>query len=161
MAEYKLTQEIIQLSYSNIWDTAKLEWSLDYIYEAEEPERCLCGHFPIIEICILKNKVNGNAATVGNSCVKKFMGLTSSDKIFKAVKKVRKNIGKSLNAEALDYAHQKSWINDWELEFANDTRLKRLPTAKQLETRKKINQKILLYMKIIDKNRIDVSPKNQ
>ena len=58
MSEYKLTNEIIGLSQSKVWDTAKLEWSLSQIYEADEPERCLCGHFPIIEICILQNKFN-------------------------------------------------------------------------------------------------------
>lgn len=71
MSEYKLTQGIIQLSNSDMWDTAKLEWSLLYIYEAEEPETCLCSHSPIIEVCVLKNKYNHNTTIVGNSCVKK------------------------------------------------------------------------------------------
>lgn len=55
MSEYKLTQEIIALSVSSNWDVAKLEWKLYEIYEADEPETCLCGHFPIIEICVLSN----------------------------------------------------------------------------------------------------------
>ena len=69
MSEYKLTQEIINRSVSDRWDEAKLEWSLCEVYEAEDPETCLCGHFPIIELCVLGNKTNGRFATVGNCCV--------------------------------------------------------------------------------------------
>lgn len=76
MSEYKLTQEIIALSQAKTWDVAKLEWILHEIYEAEEPETCLCGHFPIIEICTLQNKLNSNFVTVGNCCVKKSGGIT-------------------------------------------------------------------------------------
>jgi hypothetical protein len=83
MSEFKLTEEIINRSQSKVWDMAKLEWSLHKIYEADEPETCLCGHFPIIEICTLRNKLNGQFATVGNCCVKKFIGLPS-DLIFQA-----------------------------------------------------------------------------
>jgi len=90
MSEFKLTNEIIDLSKSKIWDAAKLEWSLAKIYEADEPETCLCGHFPIIEICILQNKLNHKQATVGNCCVKKFIGLPS-DKIFQAVNRQRQS----------------------------------------------------------------------
>lgn len=88
MSEYKLTEEIIKLSQSKLWDVAKSEWTLYEIYEADKPERCLCGHFPIIEICNLKNKLNSNYATVGNCCVKKFIGLPS-DKIFQVIKRVK------------------------------------------------------------------------
>ena len=110
MSEYKLTQEILSLSNANIWEAAKTEWSLDQVYEAEEPETCLCGHYPIIEICIIKNKITLKHATVGNCCVKKFIGLPS-DKIFQSVKKVRKDIDKSLNPDALLYALEKKSIN--------------------------------------------------
>lgn len=66
MSEYKLTSGVISLSVADNWDAAKLEWALQEVYEADEPERCLCGHFPIIELCILSNSRNGNLATVGN-----------------------------------------------------------------------------------------------
>lgn len=69
------------MSQSDIWDAARLEWNLHEVYEANEPETCLCGHYPIIEICVLKNIINSNFTNVGNCCVKKFIGLPS-DKIF-------------------------------------------------------------------------------
>lgn len=146
MSEYKLTQEIIRLSYSKVWDIAKLEWVLFEIYEADEPDTCLCGHFPIIEICNLQNKVNGQFATVGNCCVKKFIGLPS-DLIFQAVKRVRKDKQKSLNAEAIHHAYQKKWINEWEYKFSIDTMRKRILTDKQMQTRMKINEKMMQNMK--------------
>lgn len=146
MSEYNLTQEIISLSQSKVWDLAKLEWGLDQIFEAEEPEECLCGHYPIIEICILRNKLNGKFASVGNCCVKKFIGLPS-DLIFQAVKRVRKDNEKSLNAEAINYAFNKGWISAWEFSFSIDTIRKRNLSEKQLQMRVKINEKILLCMK--------------
>lgn len=146
MSEFKLTKEIIGLSHSQFWNEAKLEWKLDEIYEADEPETCLCGHFPIIETCIIRNNINNNLATVGNCCVKKFMGL-SSDKIFQAIKRVRKDNQKSLNAEAINYAHNKNWINDWEKEFYLDVMRKRKLSEKQLNKKIQINTKLAENMK--------------
>ena len=146
MSEYKLTQGIIELSEAITWDAAKLEWKLAEVYEADEPETCLCGHFPIIEICILSNIKNTNSTNVGNCCVKKFMRLPS-DKIFTAVKRVRKDNEKSLNAEAIEYAFEKNWINDWEKSFYLDIMRKRNLSTKQLETKIKINMKLAGNMK--------------
>ena len=111
MSEYQLTAEIIKRSQAKVWDAAKLEWALKEVYEAEEPDTCLCGHFQIIEICALRNKLNGKGAVVGNCCVKKFVGLPSH-KIFQAVKIVRKDTEKSLNAEAVQHAYDRDWISE-------------------------------------------------
>jgi len=75
MSEYRLIAEIIGHSEAATWDQAKMEWGLAEVYQAEEPETCLCGHFPIIELCVLRNKLNLAQVTVGNCCVKKFLGL--------------------------------------------------------------------------------------
>ena len=141
MSEYKLSREIIELSEANIWDAAKLEWKLEEIFEADEPGTCLCGHTPIIETCILRNEKNRNTAIVGNCCVKKFIGLPS-DKIFQAIKRVRKDNEKSLNAEAIEYAYSRGWINDWERNFYIDNMRKRNLTNKQLAKKIQINDKL-------------------
>ena len=143
MTEFKLISEIISKSLSDTWEDAKKEWVLSNIYFAESPETCLCGHFPIIELCELKNNKNGNNATVGNCCVKKFIGL-SSDKIFQAVKRIRNDSGKSLNAETLELALDNNWINSWEFDFYTDTLRKRKLTEKQMQKRNQINEKIIL-----------------
>lgn len=146
MSEYKLASAIIALSDAENWDAAKLEWALQEVYEAGEPETCLCGHFPIIELCILKNKRNGNHATVGNCCVKKFVGLPS-DKIFRAVKRVRKDTSKSLNAEAIKHAFNRGWITEWERDFYFNIMRKRILTAKQASKKQQINELVLQRMK--------------
>lgn len=142
MSEYKLSQGIIALSNASNWDQAKMEWALDSIYKEEEPDTCLCGHHPIIEICILKNRLNSNTAVVGNCCVKKFIGLPS-DKIFQAVKRVRSDDTKSLNSETIEHAFQNRWINDWEYNFYMDVLRKRNLSSKQLTKKKQINNRVL------------------
>lgn len=145
MSEFKLTAEIIARSKAKTWDLAKTEWSLAEVYEAEEPETCLCGHFPIIEICTLKNRITGQTADVGNCCVKRFIGLPS-DKIFQAVKRVRKDPSKSLNGETITHAFEKAWINEWERDFYLKIMRKRVLTSKQSEKKIQINEKIAMRM---------------
>jgi hypothetical protein len=146
MSQFQLTTEIIKRSVSNTWDEAKLEWALHEIYEADEAETCLCGHFPIIELCILNNKRNGQIATVGNCCVKKFIGLPS-DKIFQAVKRVRKDPSKSLNGEAIGHAFQKGWLTKWEKDFYFNIMRKRNLTDRQAAKKAQINELFLQRMR--------------
>jgi hypothetical protein len=145
VSEYKLKEEILKRSQAKEWDIAKLEWELNDIYEAEKPVTCLCGHFPIIQICTLQNKLNNQFATVGNCCVKKFIGLPSN-LIFKAIKRVRKDNQKPLNTEAIQYAYEKSWINEFEHKFSIDTMRKRNLSPKQLQIRMQVNEKMLANM---------------
>ena len=149
MTQQKLREEIIERSESNSWDKAKSEWELDYIYFAEkgEPERCLCGHFPIIELCVLINLENGSHATVGNCCVKKFMDIRS-DIIFQAVKRIQDDDESALNEDAIEYAHARGWLTDWEYKFSQDTKRKRKLSSKQLAYRTRINKKILAWINL-------------
>ncbi len=150
MSEYKLSQEIILRSEADTWDEAKLEWKLAQVYYVSEAGTCLCGHSPIIEICVLHNKYNDNDAIVGNVCVKKFLGL-SSDKIFQAVNRVSKDNEKALNAETIAHAHRRGWISDWDRNFYSDTIKKSknsiiwklLLSPKELAKRIEVNQKVI------------------
>src|SRR5258708_1076784 len=142
MSEYKLAEAIVALSTSRTWDEAKLEWQLDEIYNQDEPDTCLCGHFPIVEICVLRNGRNGSRAEVGNLSVKKFLGLPS-DRIFNAIARGAGDIKRALNAEAIDHAHRRGWINDWERGFYFDTMRKRLLSNKQMAKRVQINRLVL------------------
>ena len=146
MAEFQLTREILARSTAKVWDLAKLEWTLHEVFESDEPETCLCGHYPIIENCVLHNKANGAFATVGNCCVKKFIGLPS-DLIFQAVKRVRSDSRKSLNAEAITYARERDWINDWEQEFYFRIMRMRKLSEKRAAKKREINEKFLLRMR--------------
>lgn len=140
-----LAMEIIKLSESPIWETAKNEWELSSIYLETEPDQCLCGHYPILELCLILNTKNRNTAVVGNCCVKKFLGLPS-DKIFSAIKRVQKDIAKSVNEDTLNHAFKKQWISKWEFDFYNSIRSKRLLTDKQNKKKIEINERILKNM---------------
>lgn len=151
MSEYKLIEEIIRLSVANTWDEAKLEWQLTEIYHQDEPDTCLCSHFPINEICVLLNKRNNLTTEVGNICVKKFLGLPS-DLIFQALRRIAKDETRALNAEAIDHAFRKGWINNWEKKFYFDTMRKRNLSDKQSAIRIKINRKVLNRTRRVKRN---------
>lgn len=146
MGQAQLRDEILQLSDADTWEAARREWFLDGVYETEFPETCLCGHFPIIELCEIRNLQNGNEATVGNVCVNKFIGLPS-DKIFQAIKRVRADDTKALNEEAIEHAFARMWITEWERDFYMKTWRKRALSTKQAAKRVEINHRVLRNMK--------------
>lgn len=138
----QLKDEILKRSQATKWEVAKREWSLANIRDADEPETCLCGHFPIIELCTIANATTGKSAEVGNVCVKRFFGFRT-DLIFKGLKRIRKSLDNSVGPDATALFHQRSVINAWEYGFQQDTMRKRNLSPRQLDTRHKINRKIL------------------
>lgn len=138
----QLKMEILKLSHATVWDVAKKEWKLVEISEADEPETCLCGHFPIIQLCTIHNTVTGKSVDVGNVCVKRFLGFRS-DLIFQSLKRIRQDIAKSIGADATAFFYERGVINAWEYEFQQSTMRKRDLTAKQQAARLKINEKVL------------------
>lgn len=145
MSEYRLSQGIVALSESDKWDEARLEWKLFRMFDQKDLETCLCGHYPIKEICVLRNKLNNNQAIVGNCCVQKFMGI-SSDKLFASLKRVKKDINKPFNADVIQFSFERGYITGWEKSFYLDTWRKRELSKKQTEVRVKINSKILFKL---------------
>ena len=143
LMHYNLTKEIINLSVSKFWDTAKDEWNFEYAYQSEEPQTCLCGHYPIKNICVIKNQENDNETEVGNCCINKFLGIDSGNKIFDSIKRLKDDISKSMSAEVLEYMNDKKVITQYEYDFYTDTLRKRKLTDKQLAVREKINRKLL------------------
>lgn len=89
-----LQSEILARSLATDWETAKKEWSLLSISEADEPETCLCSHFPIIELCTIANRITNIQVDVGNVCVKRFLGFRS-DLIFASIKRIRSDLTRS------------------------------------------------------------------
>lgn len=138
----RLRDAILARSQASDWETARKEWGLVTVFEADEPDTCLCGHHPIIEICEIANRLTKRHAEVGNCCVKRFLGLRS-DLIFTALKRIRKNIDKSLNADAIAYFREKGALDAWEYAFLQNTMRKRNLTGAQAQKRREINQKVL------------------
>jgi hypothetical protein len=138
----RLKAGILSLSNSQEWPIAKLEWSLWQVYQADEPDTCLCGHNPILEICVLKNRKNGNFAEVGNVCVNKFMGIQST-KVFNGIKRIQDDISKSVTVEALVTAKERGFISARDESFYLSVRLKRSLSGKQESWKIDINNRIL------------------
>jgi hypothetical protein len=94
------------------------------ISEADEPETCLCGHFPIVELCTIANATTGNTVDVGNVCVKRFLGFRS-DLIFQSLKRIRSDGDKAIGPDATALFYERGVINDWEYQFQQSTMRKR------------------------------------
>jgi len=147
-----LAAGIIALSKATTWERAKLEWGLHAVYWEDVGTTCLCSHYPIKEICVLYNATTGREAIVGNVCVKKFMGLRSNE-IFVSLKRIDKNIHKSLSTEAILHAYDSEWINEWERDFYFGTTMRRRLTPKQMAKRVQINELVLRKSRNEFKNR--------
>jgi hypothetical protein len=145
--QFKLVAEILARSVARDWNSAKEEWELEDVYLTAEPETCLCGHFPIIEVCFLRNSLTGTPVLVGNCCVKKFQWMPTG-LIFDAVKRVKKNPLKALNPEAIVFARKKGWVNEWEFGFYAAVMRKRKLTYKQLVKLHQLNERILKHIAV-------------
>ncbi len=138
----QLKAQILALSKAIDWQVAKKEWRLIEVSEADEPETCLCGHFPIIELCTIFNETTGHTVDVGNVCVNRFLGLRSN-LIFQSIKRIRKDINKSVMDDATAFFYARGVLDDWEYKFQQDTMRKRNLSERQGIYRRKINNKIL------------------
>jgi hypothetical protein len=138
----QLKREILLRGKSADWEVAKREWSLVGIDEAEVAQTCLCGHYPIIEVCAIHNRLTHLHVEVGNVCVKRFLGIRS-DQIFDGIKRIRKFPDRSLNSACIAFFGQRDVLTDWEYNFCSDTQLKRNLSEAQLRVRHRINDKVL------------------
>ena len=142
--KFRLMAEIIKRSVASVWHEAKLEWVLEDVKYAtrEDAGTCLCSHFPIIELCVLRNRQNGRKAIVGNCCVQRFLNLESG-KVFRGIRRVSEDRGKSANQEMIDLASERGCLSAWERKFLADTMRKRRLSEKQKMKRAEINATIL------------------
>ncbi len=147
MKRYKLVSEIIRLSSCCTWFFAKLEWKIASLYHSDDPERCLCGHFPINYICEIMSSENGTITIVGNCCVKRFIS-SDPDKVFQAYKRVSADATRSLNKEAINFAYKQGWIEcfEWFFYFSIMNEARKSLTVHELEKKKKINLKVIRKM---------------
>lgn len=114
---WKLPQNLEELSNGDSYPRVLREWELDYIEHlapGEDSETCLCTHFPIREVCHIRNLQNANTAIVGNCCVKKFekeeeglVNFEGTHKVFDCLKRLQKDENANANEELLNYAYSK------------------------------------------------------
>ncbi len=139
---YQLPARIVELSVANEWDEAHLEWHLEKVILSDTSEACLCGKFPIKELCILRNDKNKKSAVVGNCCVKKFFPIASA-RIFNAIKKITADDTRALNADTIHFAYQRGWLSAKERAFYMDTWRKHKLSAKQMQWRIALNRRVM------------------
>lgn len=142
----QLKAAILLLSRATDWEVAKKEWRLVEVSEANEPETCLCGQYPIIELCTIFNATTGKSVDVGNVCVKRFLGFRS-DLIFQSLKRVRADRDKAIGPDATAFFHERGVINDWEYQFQQSTMRRHNLSERQMITRRRINEKVLRAVK--------------
>ena len=105
---------------------------------------CLCGHYPIVELCHLTNRYTNEDVVVGNVCVTKFMHVdVPVAQIIPSILRIKDNLSNSINEKLLDVVIDKNLINEWEINFYSNTIRKRKLSFLQEDKRKKINSKII------------------
>jgi hypothetical protein len=142
----KFTAAILVLSNSKEWLEAKPEWELHAVYHDGSERACECGHQPIHQICIIKNRENSNEAEVGNVCVHNFMQLASR-RIFAVLRRVEAESTKSLNPASLDLFTRRGVLSDNErLDYLGYWRRRTNMTDEQRFQKLEINQRVLNYV---------------
>ena len=147
--ENNLRRVMLPLSLSNIWEYAKQEWVIDHIewLDRDEPPRtCTCEHYPIRELCFMKNRYTNHEALVGNVCVAKFLGIDSLN-IFSGLDRIRADVNAATNVALAEYAHGAGLIDDWELGFLVNTARKRKLSMKQGMKRYEINRRLITQIR--------------
>lgn len=146
MTHSSLVESMILLSAHAEWDKARSEWSLERIFESDDGETCLCGHHPIHDACVFRNRVNGKEALLGKDCAKSFM-LLDVEALFNSAKSARANPAHSLCDASLEHALAQGWMSSWELAFYRHVRHKRILSPTQSEKKNEINARFAEAMK--------------
>lgn len=148
---WKLPDELVALSIGRAYPGVLSEWRLSYIEkleDGEDSETCLCHHHPIREVCHIENRENGNAAIVGNCCVKKFedednQAFRGTHKIFDSFNRIVRDRNASANEELIQYAYDQQVLHKEEYDFYIDIWRKRDISDLSLERKRQLNEVII------------------
>lgn len=141
----KFVAAIVELSNSEEWLDAKPEWELHAVYNDPSERACKCGHQPINQICVIRNRDNGKEAEVGNVCVHNFMQLASR-RIFAVLRRVRAERSKSLNPASLDLFVRRGAVCSAEAEdYKLYWRKRKYLTDEERAQKLDMNERILKY----------------
>lgn len=144
MANFEVfLREILARSRSKVWDVAKTEWNITDIEQLDEPETCLCGHFPINEVFTLENQYTGEMVRIGNVCVNKFI---RKNKAFEGYKRILKSKMASATMDLLNFARDKHIITTKDYDFYISVMRKRVLSDRQYKWKVDINARIINYM---------------
>ncbi len=136
-----LVIEIVQLSKSDDFETARLEWRLIGVELKLTWDSCLCGQ-RIKELCHIKNDTTGNFAYVGNVCINNFIGIDTGT-LFDGLRRIFKDDTANPSTDLINHAHQLGYIFDNEKKFLLSLVGKHKISARQKAWKQKINKRIL------------------
>jgi hypothetical protein len=138
---------ILGLSIAGIWENARPEWELHAVYNDPTERVCECGHQPIHQICVIKNRYNRNEAEVGNVCVHKFMQLAPA-RVSAVLRRVTAEITKSLNPYSLDLFQRRGVLSHGEVsDYEGYWRKRTRMTDAQRRQKLEINKRVLEFAK--------------
>lgn len=141
--EQILRERILDRSYSTEWEAARLEWRLEQVTmcSLRHAVECLCTHFPIVELCHLRNERTGATAIVGNVCVQRFLGIPSAV-LFRGFKRIGADPRKAASSAVIEYAARSGWLDEHERAFCERTIRKRNLSGPDMAMRMRINGKL-------------------
>ncbi len=148
--QWKLIERLLSHSSAPDWESAKTEWHLEQVYH-EPDNRCLCGHAPITECCIIRNQHSDRSVLVGNCCVKRVCADDTANlagQLLRDIKRLSKTPSAAPGATMCSVILSSDVFSDWEKNFTKSTYRKR-PTSlteKQLHWRLVCNQKLLTFL---------------
>ena len=137
----RLKRHILSLSEAQDFDSALTEWRLVAVEISDEFDTCPCGQ-QIKEHCYIENARTKHSTYVGNVCIDRFMGIDTGN-LFEGMKRIAEDKFANANSEVIKYAEERGFLYDKEYKFLTETRLKRTPSTKQREWKRKINHRIL------------------
>lgn len=136
----RLKAHILPLSQSQTFELARLEWDLVGVEITEDFDHCPCGQ-EIKEHCYMTNRVTGESTYVGNVCINRFIGIDTGN-LFEGLKRIAEDPYANANRDVIEHGRKLGFIYDSEYAFLMETRLKRKPSDRQLEWKRKINRRI-------------------
>lgn len=149
---WDLPRQIIELSDANTWGQAVREWSLNGIemLDPGEFDSCLCGHYPIRELCHLLNRENGNTAIVGNHCIEKFDKDDPGHEVFGEAPRIVQAAGRilqdpmaSANEALINFAERTGVFTTDNATFYREIWRKRNLSDGQERYKRSLNQQLL------------------
>lgn len=131
----KFKTTLIESSTSNNYEEALKEWKLQYLIKKES--NCICGQH-IINNCIFKNLTNNNYITIGNVCVKKFLGVDYIKEF-----NIKSIVERFYTSTKLRYLVENKILTEYEREFINNVPTIKHTTIKQEELFFKLHKKVI------------------
>lgn len=144
MTKEQMIEKLVELSVADDWEDGKKEWELYNVCQVQKPNRevCLCGHGFILNICVVRNYLNNETVRLGYTCCDKLFP-TDAKKIFIRIDEIKRHIDRSANEYLVKLLCRRRVINDGEKCFYLRIRNKVKLTPDELDTKVKINEKIL------------------